>query len=201
MGKAWLRKRRSDRYYRAAKREGFRSRAAYKLLQMDERFELFYEGDTVIDLGASPGGWSQVAKGLVGDGGRVVAVDTVSAPAIKGVEFHRGDITDTALAEVLAESVGEAHTVISDVAPRLSGNRTLDHARSAALVRDAWRIARRVLIPGGCFVAKVFQGEESEALLQELRGEFEKVQGHAPKATLSESREYYLVARGRRPTR
>jgi len=100
MGKAWLRKRRSDRYYRAAKREGFRSRAAYKLLQMDERFELFYEGDTVIDLGASPGGWSQVAKGLVGDGGRVVAVDTVSALPSCVPDSHSAPATTRAKAAI-----------------------------------------------------------------------------------------------------
>lgn len=201
MGKAWLRRRRSDRYYRAAKREGFRSRAAYKLLQIDERFELLYEGDTVVDLGAAPGGWSQVASGLVGEAGRVVAVDLVAPPAIPGVEFVRGDITDPELAERLAASVPEAHAVLSDIAPHLSGNRTLDHARSAGLVRDAWRVARRLLRDGGVFVAKVFQGEESEALLEELRPSFERVQGFAPRATRSESREYYIVAKSFRRVR
>jgi len=199
MGKAWVRRRKSDRYYRAAKREGFRSRAAYKLLQIDQRFALLYEGDTVIDLGAAPGGWSQVANGLVGPRGRVVAVDLVPPAAIEGVEFVRGDVGDSALEDELASRVLGAHTVLSDISPHLSGNRTLDHARSMASVRDALRVARRVLRPGGCFVAKGFQGEESPALLEELREDFESVQAHSPRASLKDSREYYLVARGFRP--
>src|SRR3990172_5924379 len=199
MGKAWGRRRKSDRYYRAGKGEGFRSRAAYKLLQIDERFALLYEGDTVVDLGAAPGGWSQVARGLVGPKGRVVAVDILPQAALEGVEFVRGDVADAALEEELAARVPQAHAVLSDTAPRLRGNWTLDHARSMAAVRDAWRVARRILRPGGCFVAKGFQGEESLALLEALREDFDSVHAHAPRASLKESREYYLVAKGFRP--
>ena len=201
VGRDWVRKRKADRYYRAAKREGFRSRAAFKLLQIDQRFELLYEGDTVVDLGAAPGGWSQVARGLVGDSGRVVAVDLVRPSPLEGVEFVRGDVSDPALPDALAQVVSDVHTVLSDVAPHLSGNRTADHARSAALVRDAFRVAQRLLRPGGCFVAKVFQGEELPALKKELQTVFTEVRVHAPRASLQESRETYLVAKGFRPTR
>jgi len=195
MGRDWLSRRKRDPYYRAAKRDGLRSRAAFKILQIDDRFEILYEGDTVVDLGAAPGGWSQVCRGRVGDTGRVVAVDLVPMH-VDGVEFLRGDIADPVFIESLATTVPEAHTVLSDVSPHLSGQRALDHLRSVDIVRQVFTVARRVLRPGGSLVAKVFQGEEFPGLLNELRREFGEVHGHTPKASVAESRETYIVAAG-----
>ena len=201
MGKAWVKARRRYPYYRRAKAEGYRSRAAFKLIQADAAFDLIYEGDTVVDLGAAPGGWSQVARYLVGDRGRVVAVDRVAMRPIEGVEVWRADLADPSSLKLLAVDVGAADIVMSDMAPRLSGNKTLDHARSVELARLALAAARRLLKPGGNFLCKVFQGEEYESFLHEVAADFETSQGHAPEASRRESREFYVVATGFRSTR
>jgi 23S rRNA (uridine2552-2'-O)-methyltransferase len=195
VGKAWLKRRKHDEFYRAAKKEGYRSRAAFKLIQADARFDLIFEGDTVVDLGAAPGGWSQVAKELVGDEGRVVAVDRVGMMPIEGVDVWRADLEDAAFVETLAAEVGVADVLLSDMAPRLSGNRTLDHARSVGLGRLALQIARRLLAPGGHFLCKILQGEDYQSFLKEVSAHFEVARGHTPEASSKESREIYVVAK------
>ena len=204
MGKDWLKRRKKDEFYRAAKEEGYRSRAAFKLIQADARFDLIFEGDTVVDLGAAPGGWSQVARELVGDKGRVVAVDRVGMMPIEGVDVWRADLGDPTFLETLAREVGAADAVVSDMAPRLSGNRTLDHARSIALGRLALHVARRLLKRRGNFLCKVLQGEEYDAFLREVSEHFIDARGHTPEASRKESREIYVVGkrfRGASPTR
>ena len=196
VGKAWVKDRRRDPYYRRAKSQGYRSRAAFKLIQIDARFDLIYEGDAVVDLGAAPGGWSQVAKFLVGDTGSVVAVDRIGMRPIDGVEVWRGDLADAAVLEALATRVGSVDVVLSDMAPRLSGNKTHDHHRSVDVARAALAAAHRLLRPGGHFLCKVFQGEELDAFRREVRRHFREVRGHAPEASRKESREFYLVAKG-----
>jgi len=196
VGRAWVKSRRRDPFYREAKAQGYRSRAAFKLIQVDARFNLIYEGDTVVDLGAAPGGWSQVARELVGDGGRVVAVDRIGMPPLPGIDVWKGDLADEAFVPDLVAAVGRADVVVSDMSPRLSGNRNLDHERSLVLARLALDLAGRVLRPGGNFVCKVFQGPHVEEFRREAARRFRTVRAHVPEASRKESRELYLVGKG-----
>ncbi|MDM7935461.1 MAG: 23S rRNA (uridine(2552)-2'-O)-methyltransferase [Methanothrix sp.] len=185
-----------DHYYRRAKAEGYRARSAYKLLQMNERFHLIQEGDRVVDLGAAPGGWLQVARELVGDEGRVVGVDLEEIEPIPGVTTLQADITDERAEELIRQALGGmADVVICDAAPNLSGAWDRDHAISIDLARSALRLARRLLKPGGDFIVKVFQGDMFQDFLEEARREFSSVQAHSPRASRKESAETYIVAR------
>lgn len=190
----WTAERRRDPYYRAAQREGLRSRAAFKLLFLQERFHLIHLGDRVLDLGASPGGWSLVARELVGPHGAVVSVDLRSFEPVEGIRFVRGRVGDPELSSRLGD---EAFDVcLSDMAPSLSGNYATDHARSVELVELAFGLAQQVLAPGGAFAAKVFQGDLTDDLRQKLRPHFERLDATKPAASRSSSSEMYLVGRG-----
>jgi 23S rRNA (uridine2552-2'-O)-methyltransferase len=186
--------RRRDPYYRAAQREGLRSRAAYKLAYLDDRFRLFRPNSRVLDLGAAPGGWSTVARRRVGPRGEVVAVDPRPLEPIEGVRTVRGRVGDPALAARLGP--GRYDVVLSDMSPRISGAYATDHARSVALVRDALGLAREVLEPGGTFVAKVFAGDLLDDLAEELSRSFERVRRTKPPASREPSSELYLLAFG-----
>ena len=199
MPRRFVDERRRDPYYRAAQRDGLRSRAAYKLAYLDDRFHFLRRGARVLDLGAAPGGWSLVAQERVGRGGTVVAVDPRPIEAIEGVEVVRGRVGDPALRERLG--AGSFHAVLSDMSPRISGAYGTDHARSVGLVRDAYALGRTVLAPGGAFVAKVFDGDLVPALVATLEPDFTKVRRTKPPASREPSSELYLVALGfRSPT-
>ncbi|RJS96944.1 23S rRNA (uridine(2552)-2'-O)-methyltransferase [Halococcus sp. IIIV-5B] len=185
-----------DEYYNKAKQQGYRSRSAYKLQQLDETATLFEDGDTVVDLGAAPGGWLQVAAERVGTG-RVVGVDRQRIESLEGVETVRGDLTDEDVQTDLAERIGEADVVLSDMAPNMTGEYDLDHARSVYLARQALDVALDVLAPGGDFVAKVFDGRDLDALEADVDAEFEYVRTVRPDASRDESSELYLVGKGR----
>ncbi|HYA58590.1 MAG TPA: RlmE family RNA methyltransferase [Thermoplasmata archaeon] len=197
MGRRFLAERRRDPYYRAAQREGLRSRAAFKLAYLDERFHLFRPRARVLDLGAAPGGWSVVARDRVGPRGMVVAVDLRPIEPIEGVRVVRGRVGDPALPSHLPPEPFDL--VLSDMSPRISGAYATDHARSVGLVEEALRLALTVLRPGGAFVAKVFDGDLVTGLQEELRRSFEEVRRTKPPASREPSSEVYLVARGRRP--
>ncbi|CCQ37974.1 23S rRNA (uridine-2'-O-) methyltransferase [Natronomonas moolapensis 8.8.11] len=186
-----------DDYYNRAKQQGYRSRAAYKLKQLDSDAGLVSDGDTVVDLGAAPGGWLQVASELVGEGGTVVGVDLQRIDSIDGVETIRGDMTDEGTREQIVESVGEADAVVSDMAPNMTGEYSLDHARSVYLARMAFETALELLAPGGDFVAKVFEGPDTDALRADIDEEFEYVRTIHPDASRDSSSELYMVAKGR----
>ncbi len=196
--KAWLKEHRDDPYVQRAQREGYRSRACYKLLELQEKYRLMRPGMTVLDLGSAPGGWSQVAVAQVGDRGRVIASDILPMDSIAGVEFIRGDFTDDEIFRQILDVIGEAPVdlVISDMAPNMSGLNAVDQPRSMYLVELALDLARRVLAPGGSFVAKVFHGEGFEELMREARQHFDKVITRKPRASRPRSREVYLVATG-----
>jgi 23S rRNA (uridine2552-2'-O)-methyltransferase len=196
MPRRFVAERRRDPFYRAAQRDGLRSRAAFKLEHLDRRFRLFAPGDRVLDLGAAPGGWSIVASRAVGRRGRVVAVDLRRIDPIEGVEVVHGRVGDPELGARLGPA--PFSVVLSDLSPAISGAYATDHARSVALVRDAWRLAERLLAPGGTFVAKVFDGELVRDVEEELGRAFERVQRTKPPASREASSELYLVARGRR---
>ena len=186
-----------DDYYNRAKQQGYRSRAAYKLKQLDSDAGLVSDGDTVVDLGAAPGGWLQVASELAGEGGTVVGVDLQRIDSIDGVETIRGDMTDEGTRERIVESVGEADAVVSDMAPNMTGEYSLDHARSVYLARMAFETALELLAPGGDFVAKVFEGPDTDALRADIDEEFEYVRTIHPDASRDSSSELYMVAKGR----
>ena len=196
--KAWLKEHRDDPYVQQALREGYRSRACYKLLELQEKDRLIRPGMTVVDLGSAPGGWSQVAADLVGHKGRVVASDILHMDNLAGVEFIQGDFTEDAVFEQILAAIGEdaVDVVVSDMAPNMSGMTAVDQPKSMYLVELALDMARRVLSPGGSFVAKVFQGEGFDQLFRDARGSFDKVLTRKPKASRPRSREVYLVATG-----
>lgn len=195
--KAWLKEHREDLYVQKAEAEGYRSRACYKLLELQDKDRLIRKGMTVLDLGSAPGGWSQVASQLVGDRGRVVASDILPMDSLAGVEFIRGDFTEDNVFERILSIVGDAGVdlVMSDMAPNMSGMNAVDQPRSMYLVELALDLAARTLKPGGSFISKVFQGEGFDELVRETRSRFGRVLTRKPAASRPRSREVYLVAR------
>jgi 23S rRNA (uridine2552-2'-O)-methyltransferase len=196
--KAWMQEHVNDPYVRKAQAEGMRSRAAYKLQQLAERDKLLKSGMTVVDLGAAPGGWSQVAGRITGETGRVVAVDLLEMPPVAGVKFIRGDFgEDAVLAEVeQAIGAGGVDLVLSDMAPNISGVASVDQARSVGLAELALDFAVNHLKPQGNFLVKVFQGSGFEALVADIRRKFVQVMIRKPEASRSRSSEVYIVAKG-----
>ena len=196
--RAWLREHREDPYVQRALKEGYRSRACYKLQEINERDRLIKPGMTVLDLGSAPGGWSQVAAELVGGSGRVIASDLLPMDSLADVEFIQGDFTEDEIFDRIVAAIGPApvHVVLSDMAPNMSGLVAVDQPRSMYLVELAVDMATRTLAPGGALVAKVFHGEGFEQLMSLVRGNFNKVLTRKPKASRPRSREVYLVASG-----
>jgi 23S rRNA (uridine2552-2'-O)-methyltransferase len=190
-----------DEYYNRSKVEGYRSRAAYKLKQLDEAGHLLSEGDTVVDLGAAPGGWLQVAAEAVGPTGRVVGVDLQRIDPVDAeasVETIRGDLTEAETRERVREAAGgSADLVLSDMAPNMTGEYGLDHARSVHLAEQAFETATALLGSGGDLVAKVFEGPDLAALREDMEAEFEYVRAVHPDASRDASSEVYLLARNR----
>jgi 23S rRNA (uridine2552-2'-O)-methyltransferase len=195
--KAWLKEHRDDPYVQQAQREGYRSRACYKLLELQEKDTLIRPGMTVLDLGSAPGGWSQVATGLVGDHGRVIASDILPMDGLADVAFIQGDFTeeDVFLQIVAALDGNLVDLVISDMAPNMSGVTAVDQPGAIYLVELALDMAQQVLKPGGAFVAKIFHGEGFDGVMQQAKRVFGKVVARKPKASRPRSREVYLVGR------
>jgi 23S rRNA (uridine2552-2'-O)-methyltransferase len=197
--RAWLTRQISDPYVTRAKREGLRSRAAFKLAEIDDRYKLFRPGARVVDLGAAPGGWSEIAMRRVGDTGRVIALDVLEMKSIPGVEFLQLDFLDPSAPERLQAMLGtarggKADVVLSDMAANATGHRQTDHLRIMALAEAAADFARQVLAPGGSFLCKVLQGGTEPALLAELKRDFASVKHVKPPASRSDSAELYLLA-------
>ena len=194
----WLQEHVNDPYVKQAQRDGYRSRASYKLLQLNEKDKLIRPGMLVVDLGSAPGGWSQVAARLVGEKGRVVATDILPMDPLANVEFVQGDFTEEAVLREILERLGgsQPDLIICDIAPNISGVDSADQASSMYLVELALDFARQALKPRGDFVAKVFQGAGSDAYLKDVRSSFDKVLVRKPAASRPRSREVYLVARG-----
>ncbi|MFC7228315.1 23S rRNA (uridine(2552)-2'-O)-methyltransferase [Salinirubellus salinus] len=186
---------RKDDYYNRAKQEGYRSRAAYKLKQLHEETGIVQPGDTVVDLGAAPGGWLQVATELVGDSGSVLGVDLQRIDDIDGVETIRGDMTDEDTRAEVVERVGKADVVLSDMAPNMTGEYSVDHARSVYLARQAFETALEVLEGGGDLAVKVFEGPDTGRLRTDMEAEFEYVRAIHPEASRDSSSELFLVAK------
>jgi 23S rRNA (uridine2552-2'-O)-methyltransferase len=194
---AWLKEHRDDLYVQRAQREGYRSRACYKLLELQEKDRLIRPGMTVVDLGSAPGGWSQVAAELVGHNGRVIASDILPMDSLAGVDFVKGDFTEDVIFDQIVAAI-DKHPVdllVSDMAPNMSGMSEIDQPRSMYLVELALDMSRQVLSPGGVFVTKIFQGEGFEELLKDARSSFSRVLTRKPQASRPRSKEVYLVAK------
>ncbi len=195
--KLWLERQLNDPYVARAKREGFRSRAAFKLIEIDDKHHVLKSGARVVDLGAAPGGWSQVAAKRVGARGRVVAIDILEMDEIAGVEFARIDFLDDSAPDKLKAMLGgPADVVLSDMAANATGHRQTDHLKIMALVEAAAEFAGEVLKPGGSFLAKVIQGGTESALLAALKRAFATVKHAKPPASRSDSAELYVLATG-----
>jgi 23S rRNA (uridine2552-2'-O)-methyltransferase len=198
----WLSRQLNDPYVAEAQRLGYRSRAAFKLIELDERFRLLLPGRRVVDLGCAPGGWTQVAVERIGARGVVVGVDLAETAAIAGAAILRADIHDATIAvTIMAELGGPADVVLSDMAPSTTGHSATDHLRIVALAEAAFGVASEILKPGGAFVAKVFQGGAEGALLAQLKRAFAELRHAKPPASRAQSAETYVVAKGFRGRR
>ncbi len=194
----WLREHFDDTFVAQAQQEGYRSRAVYKLAEIDRRDRLLRPGMRVVDLGAAPGGWSQYAADRVGPSGRVVSSDLLAMEPIPGVEIVTGDFRDEAVLRQILDALGEerADLVLSDIAPNLSGVDAVDQPRAMHLAELALDLAAGILKPNGAFLVKVFQGQGSDDFLRELRLRFRRVWIRKPQASRARSREVYVLARG-----
>jgi len=198
----WLKEHFDDEYVKMSQKEGYRSRAIYKLKEIQQKDQLIKHGMQVVDLGAAPGGWSQYAVELVGGSGRVVASDILAIDPLPFVEFIQGDFTEQSVLDELLNVLNKdnedskAHVVISDMAPNVTGVESIDQPKSIYLCELSLDMARTILKPGGSFVAKVFQGDGSDAFVNDVKSSFKQVKIRKPKASRPRSREVYVVALG-----
>ena len=194
----WLNEHVNDPYVKRAQKDGLRSRASYKLMELNEKDKLIRPGMLIMDLGSAPGGWSQVAGKLVGEKGRVIASDILPMDPLDNVDFIQGDFTDDGVFQQILDKLDgrQPDLIISDIAPNISGVAAADQAASMYLVELVLDMVRQVLKPGGNFVAKVFQGEGSDEYLKDVRTSFDKVVIRKPEASRPRSREVYLMAKG-----
>lgn len=194
---SWMKEHFDDVYVKRSQQDGYRSRASYKLIEINDKDKLLKPGMKVVDLGAAPGGWSQIAGRLIGDSGRVVASDILEMAPLPGVTFVQGDFTEDAVYQEILKAIGDEHAdlVISDMAPNMSGNSAVDQPQSMYLVELALDMASQVLRPGGNYLVKVFQGEGFDEYLKAMRGMFTSVVTRKPDASRARSREVYLLGR------
>ncbi|NYH08143.1 23S rRNA (uridine(2552)-2'-O)-methyltransferase RlmE [Pseudomonas moraviensis] len=196
----WLKRHVNDPYVKQAQKDGYRSRASYKLLEIQEKYKLIRPGMSVVDLGAAPGGWSQVTSRLIGGQGRLIASDILEMDSIPDVTFIQGDFTEDAVLARILEAVGNSQVdlVISDMAPNMSGTPEVDMPKAMFLCELALDLAERILKPGGNFVIKIFQGEGFDVYLKDARKKFAKIQMIKPDSSRGSSREQYMLAWGYR---
>ena len=196
--RAWLKEHHDDIFVQRAQKEGYRSRAVYKLMEINDKDQILRRGMSVLDLGSAPGGWSQVAAKLVGEAGRVVASDILLMDALPDVVFVQGDFTEQETYDRIVASLNDKplDVVLSDMAPNMSGMPEVDQPRSMYLVELATELAERALAPGGAFITKVFQGEGFEPWFRQIRDRFDRVTTRKPTASRPRSREVYIVAAG-----
>ncbi|MGB3386068.1 MAG: 23S rRNA (uridine(2552)-2'-O)-methyltransferase RlmE [Marinomonas sp.] len=194
---SWMKEHFDDPYVKKSQQDGYRSRASYKLIEINDKDKLFRPAIRVVDLGAAPGGWSQIAAKLVGDKGTIVASDILEMAPLPGVTFVQGDFTEQSVYEAILAEMGDekADLVISDMAPNMSGNSASDQPQAMYLVELALDMAAQVLRPGGNYLVKVFQGEGFEEYLKAMRAQFASVVTRKPEASRARSREVYLLGR------
>jgi 23S rRNA (uridine2552-2'-O)-methyltransferase len=193
MGKRWLQERKRDYYYKKAKKENLRSRAAFKIIQLNNKYHLIKKGDSVLDLGSAPGGWLKAIKDIVGEDGTVLGVDLQPISPIQNVKFILGDITDENIIDQIKKYNSSFDVITSDCSPNVSGNWSLDHARQIYLAEKALELCNQLLSKGGNFIVKVFQGEFFKEFTDNMRKVFEKVIISKPEASRKKSSELYVV--------
>jgi 23S rRNA (uridine2552-2'-O)-methyltransferase len=193
----WYTERKQEFFYQEAKRRGYRARSAFKLLQMQNKFNLIHKGDVVVDLGAAPGGWSQIAQELVGPKGVVIGVDLQPIKPIKGVQFIQGDVADPQMLDKIRNLLNDHQVtvVLSDMSPDISGNYTVDHTRSIWLCEQSFTVAERLLKVGGHFVCKLFEGEDAKYFIENIRQQFQRVKQFTPQASRKSSSEIYIIGK------
>lgn len=198
----WLKEHFDDTFVKQSRVDGYRSRAAYKLLEIQQKDKIFHKGMCVVDLGSAPGSWSQVAAEIMGETGKIVALDLLSMGGLGGVDFIQGDFRDEAIQKKIREHIGNrpVDVVMSDMAPNMSGYRHIDIPRAMGLVEEVFIFATEVLKPGGCLLMKLFQGSGFEMLLKQVRGSFEKAMIRKPEASRSRSSECFLLAKNYKGT-
>ncbi len=196
--RTWLLRQLNDPYVQSARTQGYRSRAAYKLIELNEKYHFIKKNMIVMDLGAAPGGWSQVAANIIGDTGKVIGIDLIEMDALPGVTFIQGDFLDPQMQDKLQEHIGDSKVdvALSDMAAATTGHVPTDHLRIIVLVETAFAFSLNHLKIGGTFVAKVFQGGTEGALLKEMKQRFSKVFHAKPNASRAESKEIYVIAMG-----
>jgi 23S rRNA (uridine2552-2'-O)-methyltransferase len=193
----WYTEKKREHFYKEAKRVGYRARSAFKLEQIQDKFKIIKKGNVVVDLGAAPGGWSQVAKELVGDRGTVLGIDLSYIHPITGVTFLQGDLTENLTIEKIKQIIGDkkVDTVLSDMSPNISGNYSVDQARSVYLCEHALGLAEILLRPGGNLICKVFEGEDLPDFIKKTSKLFKTVKQFSPPASRKSSSEIYVIAR------
>ncbi len=193
----WYTEKKREHYYREAKKQGYRARSSYKLKQIQQKFHIFQSGDVVVDLGAAPGGWTQVAKEYVGDAGFIVGIDLQWIVPIDGVVFLQGDITDASSITTMEELLKgrKVKVILSDMAPNISGNYSIDHARSIFLAEQSLTVVDTLLRKGGYFVCKVFMGEMLDEFIGHVQNRFSEVRRFSPPASRKSSSELYIVGK------
>lgn len=193
----WYTEKKKEHFYQEAKRVGYRARSAFKLQQIQRRFHLIPKDGVIVDLGAAPGGWSQVAKEIVGEKGLVIGADLSSIRPLEGVIFIQGDVTKPETIQKMNQAMNgrKADVVLSDMSPDISGNYSVDQARSAWLCDCALHVALQILQPGGQFLCKIFEGEDTKTFLEKVKRHFSVVKTFSPEASRKSSSEVYIVAK------
>jgi len=193
----WYTEKKKEHFYKQAKQVGYRARSAFKLQQIQDRFHLIPKDGIVLDLGAAPGGWCQVAKELVGTQGIVIGVDLSSIKPIEDIQFLQGDVTKTETLEQIKDMMNgkNADVILSDMSPDISGNYSVDQARSAWLCESALHVVTQLLQPGGHFICKIFEGEDTKAFIEKVKQHFMVVKTFSPEATRKSSSEVYIIAK------
>lgn len=197
MPSRWYQEKKSEHFYKQAKKEGYRARSAYKLKQIQNKFKILKQGNVVIDLGAAPGGWSQVAKEIVGEKGTVIGIDLLPIQSIEGVTLLEGDMTDDNSINEIKNLMDnkQADTILSDMSPDISGNYSMDQARSIYLCEQAFKTCNELLKPGGNFICKVFEGEDLKHFLDKIKDQFQSIKRFSPASSRKKSSEIYIIAK------
>jgi 23S rRNA (uridine2552-2'-O)-methyltransferase len=193
----WYKDKKREHYYKMAKKQGYRARSSYKLKQIQKKYHIISSGDKVLDLGAAPGGWSQMAYEYVGDSGLIIGVDLSRIKPIEGIIFLQSDATDESTIEKIRECLdyNKVDVILSDMAPNISGNYSMDQAKSIFLAETSLVVAEKILSPGGNFVCKVFMGEDFEELLNKIKNYFTTVKCFSPHASRKSSSETYIIGK------
>jgi 23S rRNA (uridine2552-2'-O)-methyltransferase len=193
----WYQEKKREHFYKEAKKRGYRARSAFKLKQINKRYQIFSDGDIVIDLGAAPGGWSQIASEYIGETGKIIAIDLLKIKPLPNVITIQGDITNPEIFEqILDNMIGlKANVVLSDMSPDISGNYSIDQARSAWLCIQAHKLVKKILHPDGIFVFKIFEGNDTQNVLSIIKHSFYIVKKFSPSASRKSSSEIYIIAK------